>query len=373
MALIDLKYLVRDVDRYGKVRWYVRVSGKKRRVLGEPGEIAFMEAYHAAVAEMLGQSTPRATKRREGTLEWLGNQYFAAGEFRRLDERSQRTRRNVLNACFDEPLRPGSTAKIGECPLREFGTKHVVVLRDRKLDKPGAANNRLKYLGSMFAWAVKNKQVSENPIYEVAALEYGSAGFHTWTADEMAAFEAKWPLGTKPRLAYALLLYTGARRGDVVTFGRQHVKNGVLTFVPSKTKRLRADPVHVPILPPLSKAIAAGPTGNLTFLVTEYGRSFTSAGFGNWFAEKCAEAGLPNCTAHGLRKAGATIVAERGASERQLMAMYGWSTPSQASVYTKAADRKRLAAQAAGLLGETTSEQSVQPVGQIVSNSDLKD
>jgi integrase len=52
--------------------------------------------------------------------------------------------------------------------------------------------------------------------------------------------------------------------------------------------------------------------------VTQYGRAFTVAGFGNRFRDRCHEAGLPHCTAHGLRKAGATIAAENGAIDRQL-------------------------------------------------------
>jgi hypothetical protein len=62
------------------------------------------------------------------------------------------------------------------------------------------------------------------------------------------------------------------------------------------------------------------------------------------------EAGLPQCSAHGLRKAGATVAAENGATDRQLMALYDWTTAAQANVYTAAADRKRMAGEAARLI-----------------------
>ena len=49
-----------------------------------------------------------------------------------------------------------------------------------------------------------------------------------------------------------------------------------------------------PILPVLADIIAKSATGDLTLLVTEYGK--TSAGFGAWFRNRCDEAGLRHCT-----------------------------------------------------------------------------
>jgi integrase len=154
------------------------------------------------------------------------------------------------------------------------------------------------------------------------------------------------------------MLFTGARRGDVVTLGKQHAKEGFLRYVPRKTRHQRMTISEKPILPVLADIIAKSPTGDLTFLVTKHGKPFTANGFGNWFRDRCDEAGLPQCSAHGLRKAGATIAAENGATDRQLMAMFDWTTPSQASVYVRAADKKRLAGDAARLMVGTFQEQN---------------
>jgi site-specific recombinase XerD len=105
-----------------------------------------------------------------------------------------------------------------------------------------------------------------------------------------------------------------------------------------------------PFLPVLEQIIAGSPCGSMTFLETAQGKPFTAAGFGNWFRDRCDEAGLPKCSAHGLKKAGATLAAENGATASQLMAMFDWSTISQAEVYTRAADRKRMAGEAMGLI-----------------------
>ena len=146
------------------------------------------------------------------------------------------------------------------------------------------------------------------------------------------------------------MLFTGARRGDVVMLGKQHVKDGFLCYAPRKTRHQRMTVSEKPVLPILADIIAKSPTGDLTFLVTKHRKPFTANGFGNWFRDRCDEAGLPQCSAHGLRKAGATIAAENGATDRQLMAMFDWTTPSQASVYVRAADKKRLAGDAARLM-----------------------
>jgi integrase len=225
-----------------------------------------------------------------------------------------------------------------------------MMLMDRKADKPGAANNRKKYLSTMFGWAVKQRLMKANPSRDAERVRYATDGFHTWTVDEVRQFENRHPIGTKARLALALLLFTGARRGDAVTFGRQHVKDGLLRYVPRKTRYKRSTPSEKPWLPCLSDVVAASPCGDLTFLVTEYGKPFTAAGFGAWFRKRCDEAGLPHCTAHGLRKAGGTLAAEAGATDRQLMEMFDWTTASQATVYTATADRRRLAAEGSRLM-----------------------
>jgi integrase len=166
--------------------------------------------------------------------------------------------------------------------------------------------------------------VTSNPVRDVAYIRNASDGYHTWTAAEVEQYEGVHPIGTKARLALALLLYTGARRSDVVRLGRQHVRAGWITFTAQKNINRKPVTIEVPMLPVLQSIIDASPTGDLTYLVTDYGQPFTPAGFGGWFREQCDKAGLIHCTAHGLRKGGASIAAENGASPRQLMAISGW-------------------------------------------------
>jgi integrase len=170
-------------------------------------------------------------------------------------------------------------------------------------------------------------------------------GFHTWAEDEVERFEARWPIGTRERLAFAILLYTGLRRGDAAALGRQHVRDGVITLRTEKTDAV----VQIPILPALAEVMAVSKTGTLAFIATQSGVPMTKKGFGNWFKDACRAAGVPG-TAHGLRKAGATRAANNGATEAELEAIFGWRGGHMASLSTRAANRARLAKSAMGKL-----------------------
>jgi integrase len=173
---------------------------------------------------------------------------------------------------------------------------------------------------------------------------------------EVCQFAKQHPIGTKPYLALCLLLFTGTRTGDMIRLGSQHIHGDWIAFVPRKTRHVRAEQSEKPILAPLAAAIAAGPIGKISFLETQYGRRFSDKGIGNAMREWCDQAGLPHCTAHGLRKAGATIAAELGATAFQLMAIYDWSSPAQAEPYIRAANRKRMAQEAMPLLNAFATE-----------------
>lgn len=175
-------------------------------------------------------------------------------------------------------------------------------------------------------------------------------GYHSWTTEEVQKFEDHHPIGTKARLAFALLLYTGQRRSDVVLFGKQHVNDGWLRFTQRKNRNRRPITLELPILPVLQDIIGRSPAGDLTFLVTDQGYPFTGNGFGNKMRQWCDEAGLPDCASHGLRKAGAAIAAENGATAHQLMSIFGWLTLKEAERYTRAAAQRKLAASAMSLL-----------------------
>jgi integrase len=140
-----------------------------------------------------------------------------------------------------------------------------------------------------------------------------------------------------------LAMFTGLRLSDLAVLGRQHIQDGWLVIRPKKTDRSGGISVEIPVLPILSKTIDASPCGDPTFLVSEWNASFTVNGLGNKMRDWCDQAGMPQCSAHGLRKAGATIAAENGATDDKLMAIFGWTTKKQTALYTRKANRRKLA------------------------------
>ena len=190
----------------------------------------------------------------------------------------------------------------------------------------------------MLDYAVSERMIASNPAIHVKRYSSKGEGIHTWSEAEVAQFEARFPIGSKPRLAFALLLYAAQRRGDVVGMGWQHLQGNSIAVRQEKTD----SPLLIPVHPELAHALPSAPRTNLPFLITEHGRPFTSASFGNWFRKRCNEAGLPQCSAHGLRKCAATRLADAGCSLHRIMAVTGHKSMSSVAPYTKRADQARL-------------------------------
>jgi integrase len=214
----------------------------------------------------------------------------------------------------------------------------IEALLDQK--PPHAARSWLATLRSLCRFAVKRRYLRTDPTANIKLASVKGDGFHTWSEEEIAQFEAHHPIGSKPRLALALLLYTAQRRSDVVRMGRQHIKDGVLTVRQEKSGATLAIPVH----PHLQTVLDATPSEHLTFLVTTTGKPYSPNHFSETFREWCDAAGLPKrCTAHGLRKAACRRLAEAGCSANEIMAISGHGTMKELIRYTKAADQARLA------------------------------
>ena len=348
-AIMDLPLLCEDMDRHGNVRVYFRKRGRKKvRMHSVPGSDEFLAEYRTlreGNAPAQSQSLPG-----KGSLRWLIEQYLRSAEFAQLSPSTKTARRHIFEGICREKLSDEDTREIGNLPYAQLPPSSVRLLRDRKAGAPEAANIRVKRLRSLFSWAIENNLASNNPARDIKKLKGRKGGFHTWTVDEVRQYEATHKIGTTPRLALALFLYLGVRRSDVVRLGRQHRHGNTITFKPVKSLRTTGKTLTLPILPELERIIEQSECGDITFLVTSYNKPFAAAGFGNRFRQWCNEAGLRHCTAHGLRKAGATIAAENGATVHQLMSIFGWESISEAERYTKSAQQSALASRAMHLI-----------------------
>jgi integrase len=347
---------IEDVDKkYNVVRVYYRPKKgmKKIRLRETPWTEAFMAEYEKAKTGV--EKTKPKGFVQPGTFGWLCTKYLSeCADFKRLDPRTRHVRKLILDSMRQEPIAPGSAKVFNDFPLVQMKPDDIEVLRDRKIDVPEGANGRIKAARQVFKFGRKHKDtkpyVKSNIAADVEYFKTGSTGFHTWTLDEIQQYEERHPIGTKARLALALLMFTGQRRSDVIRFGRQHVRNGFISFTQHKGRNRKPKRLIIPLLTALAEIIDASPCGDLTFLVNDLGRAFTDAGIGNKMRDWCDRANLRHCTAHGLRKAGATIAAENGATTKQLMAIFGWDSVKQAELYTRAADQKRMAGDAMHLI-----------------------
>ncbi len=199
----------------------------------------------------------------------------------------------------------------------------------------------------LFGWAVLNGHLPHNPTDGVKRIRYKSDGFPAWTIDDVTAFRAYHPVGSKARLVLELLLLTGLRRSDIVRAGRQHLCGDMFAIRTEKT----GVTVTIRFPPQLLDLISRSPTGDMHFIVSELGKPFGIDSFGNWFRDRCRAAGITK-SAHGLRKLSATLGANGGAAAHELMAQYGWSKIEQAEVYTRGADRARLGVRASEIVAD---------------------
>jgi integrase len=355
----NYKFLAEDVDRHGNARIYFRRKGHPKIRLSEtPGTAAFDREYQRAFAgdPMEHAALVRATGAGHtgpGTMRWLCEQYFASAAFQDLDPGTRQVRRRILDAICQ---------RTGAAPISAWEPRHVAKLRDEKAATPEAANSYVKALRQLFAWAClpEYAHASKNPARDVAYLRSRNPeGHRAWSEEDVAKYEARHPLGTKARLTLDLFLYTGVRISDLVRLGPQMERAGKLIFSEMKGQRRAVKAHELPILAPLRASINATPTGHLVYLATQGGHPYSVKGFANWFARRCREAGLDaGLTAHGLRKLGAVRCVEAGATEHELMALFGWSTTKQAALYTRKANRARLEAAAAPLLARATAERT---------------
>ena len=333
---IRFRYLVEDRDRHGNIRLYVRVPGRtKTRIRARFGTDEFVAAYNAAVSDHV--SGPRQSREaKPGSFRHLCVLYYVSPVFKGFDKATQSWRRRALDAICE---------KHADKPVALLTPRHVRMLRDERADQPGAANQRLKALKALFAWACEEKPeiAPQNPTWGVRKIKYATEGHHSWTADEVEQYRSRHPIGSKARLALELLLYTGGRREDAVRLGPQHVRDGRVRFTHAKNEHRHPIQVDIPLHPELATTIAATRSGHLTFLITAYGKPFTSAGFGNAMRDWCDQTNLHHCSAHGLRKACATALAEAGATTHEIASVTGHQSLEEVERYTRAARKQKLA------------------------------
>lgn len=324
----------------GNVRYYYRHTTPATPMPdAAPDSPEFLRAYAAAAAGQPQKNRGRV-QHRTGTIgagvrAWLASDAFLA--------RAAETRAGWRRIAEDIETR------YGKGQLADLRAKHI--RQDIARLTPHPANKRLKCWRAMARWWVEAGLIDADPAREVRARKAPpSDGHPPWTAEEVEAFRAHWPIGTMQRLALELMHQTGASIADAVRLGPSHLAaDGWLTYTRGKTRAvctvplLIADPpAYYPPSDHLRACLEVAPR-HLTFLSTAAGAARSPKAAGQWFAKAARSAGIEK-SAHGVRKRLAIHMAEQGASEAQRMAILGHDTTAQTRHYSKTADARRIIA-----------------------------
>ena len=338
MSMVKMNYVKQYRDRHGKRRYYLRQRGRPSVPLpGLPGSPEFMAAYAAGIATT---SSPAKGKHAEGTIGALVVAFYQSSAFQNLALSSQRRYRLVL-----DKFRLDHGHRLVRDMPRRVAIRMVEEIGETR---PAMANLSCKILRRLFAYAIKNELRSDNPF---AAVDMYKLGNHrAWTEVEIATYEAAWPIGTRQRLAFDLLLYTAQRVGDVAAMRRCDLRDGAIHITQQKTDAPVAIPLHANLL----RSLKACTVNGLTLFAAPNGQPVTSRGLTQFMTRSIRRAGLPGgCVAHGLRKSSLTRLANHGATTKEITAVSGHRTLKEVERYTVAADQERLARSAmARLPGE---------------------
>lgn len=318
-------------SRLRRGRWfhYYRRNGMEK-TLGvhglDPNDPRVKAAYWAEHARWqdrpAGTVTPRAN-----TFAWAVDLYRESRHWKdEIRDTTRKTRDAILRRYV---------AAHGDRPLSSITADDIQAgLYNRP---PFAALNELKTLKPVFEHMKRLRFIPKNPCNGVELDKPKTKGHPTAGAEEIAAYQARWSVGTVERLTFDLALYTGAARADLCRIGRRNIKGGILTFNRQKTGTL----AEVPLKPELAKVIASLPDIAPAFILNAYGKPYAAESLGNLFRRAAVEAGI-TARLHGLRKAFCVYWAERGATTHQIAAMAGHMSLAEVERYTRAADRTRI-------------------------------
>ncbi len=340
-------------DRHGVRRFRYRKGAGFSRELGtDYGSEDFTRRYEEALQEYLTgkKAGAGAAKTVPGSVNDLVAAWYLSPEWKAVADLTKKTYRGVI-----EPFR----VKHGGKPVNRLERRHVMGFLAEKSETPSAANNLRKRLAQLLDHAIALEWIKANPARLTKAYKVAGGGFHAWDEAEIARFFEVYEPGSMAHRAVTLMLYTGAARVDAVQLGPMNIKGDRLEYRRKKTIRTNGILVSIPLHPDLAAVLAELPNDR-PFLATVYGKGRSPDGLGNLMREWCDKAGLPECSAHGLRKACARRLAEAGATAHEIMAVTGHKTLAEVERYTATALREGMADTAfAKLLSRPNREQTV--------------
>ena len=353
------KYVSEFRGERGKMRLRFRRKGYPGGYFAaELGTEAFRAEYHAFMHPNEATETPAIQRATPGTIGELRARYMdpidRLGPTKVTQDKVRAIIERFCEGRIDHPVASVRFDHLDKIISKTRESRLIDTPRGpRKVGGIEAAKKLRKELIRFFGFAVKLEMRSDNPALitqevRVAAGER-STGYHSWTEDEIAQYRARHALGTRERLALEMLLWAGQRSNDTRLFGRRNIKDGRITVRASKTGK----PGEILVAPQLAAAInAMPPNGTMFYLITHKGLPFSQKGFGNFVKDACIDAGLPHCSAHGLRKAIMRRMADLNISNQGMKSISFHSGDNEVALYTRDANQRRLADDAINALSD---------------------
>lgn len=325
-------------DRHGKTRYRFRKVGHPSRYLkGKPGSKEFYASLAEAMKDKkdVAPASPRNVTPR--SLDDLYRRMKRSPRWKDKKPSTQLAQSRVYERFLDRVSAKGH--RYGDRPVSTVTVGWLDAILGAMHETPGAANDLRKKLAVMLDYAVGLRWLESNPARYTTAYK-GKKPIHTWTEAEIAQYRETHALGTMARLTLELALNTAARRCNVADLTRDDIRQGRIVTQHAKD----GNEASVRMLPTTREALEALPAAPIRHLVvTQFGKPFTVNGLGNRMRKWCDEAGLPQCSIHGLRKAFARRAAETGSTDAEGQAVTGHKKAATFIGYREKADRGALA------------------------------
>lgn len=334
MGRVNLRYVNSYVDNRGVTRTYFRFKGKNT-ALPSPESAEFSEAYNRCL-RLVGCVSVASTEPGRGTLAWLIDAYQRSPEFKRLAPRTRDDYTGLLTALVDQH---------GDRKRAWFTRGRIIQdIRDPLSDKPRRADYTIAVLSAVFGWAIGRELMSANPCKGIGKLYEKGEGYRAWTPAEIELFVAKCT--EREFLVFVLALYTSLRAGDLAKLTWFQYDGERFTVRHTKNKA----PLIVSAHPCLREVLDAMPRSDGTIITRRNGKPFDRPALSDFFKRAQKRIGLKGCTIHGLRTTNATLLAEGGASARQIMSVTGHRTMHMVEHYTRGAQQERMASASVAML-----------------------
>jgi len=333
-------------DRHGRTRWRYRRGGRTIQLPGTPGDPYFEAAYLAAVEGRAAPPKPSAKVAAHPSATVPCSLRAAwrlvpsrLPEWSRLDPETRQRQARIAEQWLGSAVAPESELKWGDVRVADFRRRHIKAVIAGMADRPHAARHLLVVIRRMILVGLDEEWIETDPSYKIRHRpDY--VGWKAWPESARMQFEKRWALGTTPRLAYALALWLGNRRGDIATLAPSAIDGDKIRLVQGKTGR----ELVLDITPMLREVLDAADLTGQTILKTQAGEGFSAKSLTGRMADWTKAAGLPpGHTLHGLRKTLGKLLAEGGATTRQIMDTLGHTDIAHAELYSREAEQERLA------------------------------